>query len=132
MMLMQEQTELVGAARQARDAAYARYSQFHVGAAVRSRSGRIFTGCNIENASYGLSMCAERVAIFNAVSAGEREIAEIAVLTDASQPSPPCGACRQVLYEFGKTAKVILANLVGSTIVSDIQTLFPQPFTLDR
>jgi cytidine deaminase len=130
MILTKTQQDLLNHAVNAREAAYAPYSHFKVGAAVRSRSGTVYKGCNIENASYGLSICAERVAIFNAVSSGDPDIIELALFTDAKTPSRPCGACRQVLFEFAKTADIIMGNR-GSTDVTNIQKLFPDPFELD-
>jgi cytidine deaminase len=124
------QLALLRNAQDAREAAYAPYSNFTVGAAVRTRSGRIYTGCNVENASFGLCICAERVAIFNAVSAGDPQIVEIAVCAGADRLSPPCGACRQVLFEFGRTASVIMGNSNGSIYVSPLGALFPEPFEL--
>jgi cytidine deaminase len=129
-MLTAAQKELLDEACKSRDKAYANYSKFKVGAAVRTTAGQIFTGCNIENASYGLSMCAERVAIFTAVAAGATSIAAIAVCTDAPEPSTPCGACRQVLFEFGSGAEVIVGNLSGTAVVSTLSELFPRPFKL--
>jgi cytidine deaminase len=126
--LTSEQRELVQEASKARELAYAPYSRFKVGAAVRTKSGKIYLGCNIENVSYGLSMCAERAAIFNAVAAGDREITEIAVVTDADPPSVPCGACRQVLAEFSRCARIILQNIEGEHEVTSIKELFPRPF----
>jgi cytidine deaminase len=126
------QLALLRNAQDARKAAYAPYSNFKVGAAVRTRSGRIYTGCNVENASYGLCICAERVAIFSAVSAGDPQIVEIAVCTGADQPSPPCGACRQVLFEFGPTASVIMGSSNGLIYASPLSTLFPEPFGLPK
>jgi cytidine deaminase len=125
------QQSLLREAREARELAYAPYSGFKVGAAVRTSSGKIYTGCNVENVSYGLSMCAERVAIFKAVAAGDPAIVEIAVVTDAKPPSPPCGACRQVLFEFSRHADVILENLDGESEVTNIHDLFPHPFQRD-
>ena len=97
---------LVAAARAVKALAYAPYSNFHVGAAIETADGRIFTGCNVENASYGLTICAERVATGAAVAAGATKFVRIVVATDVDPPSPPCGACRQVLYEFGPEAAV--------------------------
>src|SRR5579871_3761674 len=115
--LTPSQQELVDHAKRAREHAYARYSQFKVGAAVRGESGNLHSGCNVENASFGLSICAERVAIFKAVCAGERKIVELALVTDGERASRPCGACRQVLSEFGKDAIVIMSNLDGSDVL---------------
>jgi cytidine deaminase len=123
---------LLAEALKARDAAYAPYSAFKVGAAVRAASGKVYAGCNIENASYGLSICAERVAIFTAIAAGETEIAELALAADAEPPSRPCGACRQVLFEFGKDANVIMGNTDGTSEVLSLKELFPEPFVLDK
>jgi cytidine deaminase len=125
------QQQLLDRARSARDSAYAPHSRFPVGAAVLTGSGKIYAGCNVENASFGLSICAERVAIFSAVCAGEREIVDIAVVTDTESPSRPCGACRQVLFEFGRDAVVLMGNLKGSAVVRTLRELFPEPFELD-
>jgi cytidine deaminase len=129
--LNDSQRELVATARVARTHASAPYSNFLVGAAVRGSSGRVYGGCNVENASYGLAMCAERVAIFNAVSAGERQIVQLALCTDTPMPSIPCGACRQVLAEFADTAEVIVTTVEGKTAVHRSQDLLPTPFKLD-
>jgi len=122
--------ELLEAAQQVREAAYAPYSKFKVGAAVRTRGDKVYSGCNVENASFSLSMCAERVAIFRAVAEGETDIVDLAVFTDEEQPSSPCGACRQVLFELGRSARVILGNAKGSVLVTNLSILFPQPFEL--
>ena len=124
--------DLIACATAARERAIAPYSNFKVGAAVRTRSGRIYTGCNVENASFGLCICAERVAIFSAVSAGDPQIVEIAMCTGADRPSPPCGACRQVLFEFGRSASVIMGNTNGVVFVSPLGRLFPEPFELPK
>jgi cytidine deaminase len=118
---------LIAAATQARERAYAPYSRFAVGAAVLA-GGRIFTGCNVENASYGLTMCAERTAIFSAVAAGEQRIDAIAIVTAADTPTPPCGACRQVLREFGPHATVISATTAGHRTEHTIAQLLPDSF----
>lgn len=117
--------ELVRLARQAREHAYVPYSRFAVGAAVLAADGRVFAGCNVENASYGLSCCAERVAVFKAVSEGVREIAAIAVAADTPGPVSPCGACRQVLAEFAPEARVILANCAGAVRATTVRDLLP-------
>ena len=120
-------SDLTAAAREAREKAYAPYSGFAVGAALRAKSGRVFTGCNVENASYGLAICAERVAIFKAVAAGEREFDGLAVVS--ATLAPPCGACRQVLAEFGLDTKVIVAGLGDIHEVHTLRDLLPTAFT---
>jgi cytidine deaminase len=125
---MSENDTLIAAARQARDNAHAPYSDFRVGAALRADSGRIYSGCNVENATYGLTMCAERVAIFKAVSEGERSFSAIAVVTDTETLTPPCGACRQLLWEFCGDIPVTMANLRGKSEVLQMRDLFPKPF----
>lgn len=119
---------LVERARAARLGALAEYSRFKVGAALETSSGEIITGCNIENATYGLTMCAERVAIFKALSDGHRRFRRIAVVADATTPTPPCGACLQVLWEFGGDLEVILANLRRETGRHRMSELLPLPF----
>jgi cytidine deaminase len=126
---MTEQEALIDAARKAREHAHAPYSGFPVGAAVRTRAGRLYTGCNIENASYGLTLCAERVAVFKAISEGEREFDAIAIVTDADPLTPPCGACRQILWEFCGDVDVMLANLAGRIELRRVSDLLPLPFT---
>jgi cytidine deaminase len=125
---MSERDLLFDAAKQARENAHAPYSNFRVGAALRSTSGRIFSGCNVENASYGLTMCAERVAIFKAISEGERGFSALAVVTDADALTPPCGACRQLIWEFCGDIPVTIANLKGQTDAVQMKDLFPRPF----
>ena len=121
--------ELIERAKNARHAAHAPYSNFEVGAALVSTDGRVFTGCNIENSAYGLSMCAERVAIFKAVSEGAQEFTKIAVVTDTETLTPPCGCCRQMIWEFASgTTEVILANLTGEVRTFDIKELLPEAF----
>lgn len=129
---MSEEEKLIAAARQAREHAHAPYSEFCVGAAVRTKSGRIIGGCNIENASYGLTICAERVAIFKAVSEGDREFDAIAVVTDTDELTSPCGACRQVIWEFCGDVPVILANLQGRVERERSAKLLPRPFDSSR
>ena len=125
---MSEHEVLISAAKQARENAHAPYSNFRVGAALRAKSGRIFGGCNVENATYGLTLCAERVAIFKAISEGERGFEAIAVVTDSETLTPPCGACRQLIWEFCGDVAVILANLKGESEVLPMRELFPKPF----
>lgn len=123
---------LLAAARAARENAVATFSKFRVGAALRARSGKVYTGCNVENASYGLTICAERVAIFKALSEGERGFDAIAVVTDAEKLTPPCGACRQIIWEFCGDAEVILGNLKGATEIHRMSALFPLPFDISN
>jgi cytidine deaminase len=119
---------LIAAARGAREHAHAPYSNFRVGAAVRAKSGRVFTGCNVENATFGLTLCAERVAVFKAISEGERGFDAVAVVADTDSLTPPCGACRQILWEFCGDAEVVLANLDGKIERHRMGALFPKPF----
>jgi len=119
---------LIAAAKQARENAHAGYSNFRVGAALRATSGRIFGGCNVENATYGLTICAERVAIFKAISEGERGFDAMAVVTDTESLTPPCGACRQLIWEFCGDVPVILSNLKGKSEMLRMRELFPRPF----
>ena len=122
--------EVVTAATKAGEAAYAPYSGFQVGAAVLTATGRIFTGCNVENVSYGLTVCAERVAVWNAVAAGEREVVAVAVVTDGPLVFP-CGACLQVIQEFAGTEPpvIIAANLEGAAEVRSLAECLPCAFT---
>ena len=119
---------LLEAALKARDQAHAPYSKFHVGAALEEADGRVYTGCNVENASYGLTNCAERTAAFKAVSEGARKFRRIAVAADTSPLTPPCGACRQVLWEICGDIEIILVNLKGESESLRLQDLFPRPF----
>jgi cytidine deaminase len=125
---MAEYDALILAAKQARENAHAPFSDFRVGAALRAKSGRIFTGCNVESASYGLTCCAERTAIFKAVSEGERGFEAIAVVTDTDALTPPCGACRQIIWEFCGDVPVVLANLKGKVELESAAKLLPRPF----
>jgi cytidine deaminase len=122
-----QRERLIGAAREAREQAYAPYSRFLVGAAVLA-GGRIYRGANVENASYGLTICAERAAVFAAASAGQRRIDAVAVYTDTPSPTPPCGACRQVLNELGPHAVVLAATSGGAVSVRDLSDLLPDSF----
>ena len=108
--------------------AHAPFSRFRVGAAVRTKSGKIFTGCNVESASYGLTVCAERVAIWKAVSEGEKEFAEIAVAADTKELTPPCGVCRQIIWEFCGDVPVTFANLAGDAETVSMKELLPRAF----
>lgn len=124
-----EYTQLVVAATHARARAVAPYSDFLVGAALLCEDERVYEGCNIESVSYGLSVCAERVAIWKALSDGRRNFKALAVVTDMQLPlTPPCGACRQIIWEYCGRIPVILANLAGETQVTSMTALFPQPF----
>ena len=119
---------LIEAALQARSQSIAPFSSFQVGAAVRAESGKVYTGCNIESASYGLTVCAERVAIWKALSEGERHFTELAVVADTETLTPPCGTCRQIIWEFAKGANIVFANLRGETETFQIAELLPRAF----
>src|SRR5271170_4812925 len=121
-------TELLAAALAARQHAHAPYSHFLVGAALEDTEGRVHTGCNIENATYGLTLCAERVAVFKAISEGVRKFRRVAVAADTDVLTPPCGACRQILWEFCGDIEIALANLRGKTETLRLKDLFPRPF----
>lgn len=120
--------QLIQAAAQARERARAGFSHFQVGAALESASGAVHTGCNIENASYGLTVCAERVAVWKALSEGETSFSRLAVVADTQRLTPPCGACRQILWEFCGDIEIILANLQGQTELLRLRNLIPRPF----
>jgi cytidine deaminase len=127
--MMISDDELIELAKSARQWAHAPYSNFSVGATLLSSDGRLFTGCNVENSTYGLSMCAERVAIFKAVSEGVHEIARIAVVTDHEHVAPPCGCCRQMIWEFSSgDTEIVLANLAGDVKSYRITDLLPEAF----
>jgi cytidine deaminase len=119
---------LIDAARAARENAVARFSNFKVGAALETPDGTVITGCNVENATYGLTICAERVAMFKALSEGHRVFSRVAIVADTEDPTPPCGACRQILWEFGGDLDVILANLTQEKGVHRLKDLLPLPF----
>ncbi len=123
--------KLINKAILARENAYVPYSEFPVGAAVLTVKGEIYTGCNVENSSYGLCNCAERTAIFKSVSEGEQDIKAIAVVADTDGPCSPCGACRQVIMEFGPGIDVIMSNLNGDTIVKSARELLWGAFSGD-
>lgn len=120
--------ELIEIARQYRENAYTPYSHFKVGVAVLAASGKVYGGCNIENSSYGLTNCAERTAIFKAVSEGEREFAALAVIADTDGPCSPCGACRQVIADF-RIPRIIMANLKGDVKTMTLGELLPFAFS---
>jgi cytidine deaminase len=122
--------ELIASAAAARERAYAPYSNFKVGAALKGKSGRVYTGCNVENAAYGPSMCAERTAIFKAVSEGEREFEAIAVVTENG--ASPCGSCRQVMMEFAPAMTVIIADTQGQVRSTTVRDLLPDGFTAEH
>jgi cytidine deaminase len=129
--LSAQERVLVEAARAASERAYCRYSHYAVGAAVQTEDGRIFTGCNVENASYGATMCAERSAIFGMVSAGERHIASVCVYAPGEPMAMPCGMCRQVISEFCRDAAVLVAGPRG-VLRRSFASLFPEAFRLDK
>ena len=119
---------LIEAARRAREHAEASFSKFKVGAALETADGIIIGGCNVENATYGLTICAERVAMFKAISEGHRKFTRIAIVADTRAPTPPCGACRQILWEFGGNLEIVLANLSAETGRYFLRDLLPLPF----
>lgn len=119
---------ILAVAKSARENAHAKFSNFKVGAGLRAASGKIYGGCNVENATYGLTVCAERVALFKAISEGERKFDAIAVVTDTDKLTPPCGACRQIIWEFCGDVPVVMSNLRGKTEVVKMSELFPKPF----
>lgn len=125
---MPDSDALIAAARLARRHAVAPYSGFQVGAALRASDGRVFTGCNVENASYGLTVCAERVALWKALSEGAREFVAIAVVADTAAPTPPCGPCRQLLWEYCGDVPVYMANLERHVATHSVAALLPLPF----
>ena len=120
--------ELVETAKTARLRSIAPFSNFFVGAAVKTEGGKVYTGCNVESASYGLTVCAERVAIWKALSEGERQFTELAIVADTGTLTPPCGTCRQIIWEFCKNATIVLANLHGETQTVSIRELLPRAF----
>jgi cytidine deaminase len=119
---------LIEAAKNARLQSVAPFSNFQVGAAVRTASGKVYTGCNVESASYGLTVCAERVAIWKALSEGERQFTDLAVVADTETLTPPCGTCRQIIWEFARGANIVFANLDGQSEEFHIADLLPRAF----
>lgn len=126
--MSESENQLLEAAIGARLRSVAPFSNFLVGAAVRTQAGKIFTGCNVESASYGLTVCAERVAIWKALSEGERDFTDLVIVADTEQLTPPCGTCRQIIWEFCKHAQIVLANLRGRREEVDIRELLPKAF----
>ena len=120
--------ELIARAVEVRENACASYSHYKVGAALLASSGKTYTGCNVENSTYGLTVCAERVALWKALSEGERAFTQIAVVTSSEPPASPCGACRQLLWEFCGDVEIILANLQGLRKTLRLSEIFPRPF----
>ena len=125
---MSETENLIRIATEARSCSLAPFSNFLVGAALRTGEGKVFTGCNIESASYGLTVCAERVAIWKALSECERDFTDLVIVVDTEQLTPPCGTCRQIIWEFAKHATIMLGNLRGETQIVSIKELLPRAF----
>lgn len=125
---MAQDNPLIEEATKARENAAAPFSKFKVGAALRTAGGKVFHGCNVENCSYGLTVCAERVALLSAIAAGERSFDAIAVVTQSDEPSTPCGPCRQLMWEYCGDIDVTLANLKGQRLDYKLSELFPHPF----
>ena len=119
-------SDLIKEAKKVRENAYAPYSRFKVGAAILTGTGKVFGGVNVENASYGLTICAERAAIFAAVAAGETDVVSVAIATDGTEPTLPCGACRQVLSEFGESIQIIASTVDGKVQQFDLKELLPR------
>ena len=124
----ESEDQLIETAKAARLRSVAPFSNFKVGAALQTKAGKLFTGCNIESASYGLTVCAERVAIWKALSEGEREFTNLVIVADTENLTPPCGTCRQIIWEFAKHAKIVLANLRGQREEVHIIDLLPRAF----
>jgi len=120
--------ELLETAKAARLRSIAPFSDFMVGAAVKTDEGKVYIGCNVESASYGLTVCAERVAIWKALSEGERHFTALAIVADTDTLTPPCGTCRQIIWEFAKNATIVLGNLHGETQIVSIKELLPRAF----
>ena len=126
--MSENDNSLIEAALAARLRSVAPFSDFLVGAALRTKAGKVYTGCNIESASYGLTVCAERVAIWKALSEGERDFTDLAVVADTESLTPPCGTCRQIIWEFCKHARIVMGNLQGLQEEIDIGGLLPRAF----
>ncbi|MEO7672600.1 MAG: cytidine deaminase [Pyrinomonadaceae bacterium] len=127
-MIEHSEKELIDAATKVRENSYAPFSNFRVGAALETDDGQVIAGCNVESASYGLTVCAERVAIWKAISEGKRKIKHIAVVADTEELTPPCGVCRQIIWEFGGDIPVIMANLRGKVETVQMKDLLPRAF----
>ena len=125
---MSETENLIRIATQARTCSLAPFSNFLVGAALRTKAGKVFTGCNVESASYGLTVCAERVAIWKALSEGEKNFTNLAVAADTQTLTPPCGTCRQIIWEFAKHADIVMVNVRGDREAVHIENLLPRAF----
>jgi cytidine deaminase len=126
--LSEDIESLIETAKRARSQSVAPFSNFQVGAAVRTADGKVYTGCNVESASYGLTVCAERVAIWKALSEGERQFTDLVVVADTETLTPPCGTCRQIIWEFARGAKIVFANLEGKSEEFQIAELLPRAF----
>jgi cytidine deaminase len=126
--LSEDIESLIETAKRAREQAVAPFSNFQVGAAVKTADGNVYTGCNVESASYGLTVCAERVAIWKALSEGERQFTDLAVVADTETLTPPCGTCRQIIWEFARGARIVFANLEGKSEEFHIADLLPRAF----
>ena len=127
-MIDEKLAALIAKARTAREKSMAPFSRFMVGAAVETEDGKVYTGCNLESASFGLTVCAERVAIWKALSEGERNFKALAIVADTESLTPPCGTCRQIIWEFCKSASIVLANLRGQQEVLQVADLLPRAF----
>jgi len=126
--LSEDIESLIETAKRAREQAVAPFSNFQVGAAVKTADGKVYTGCNVESASYGLTVCAERIAIWKALSEGERHFTDLAVVADTDTLTPPCGTCRQIIWEFARGARIVFANLEGKSEEFHIADLLPRAF----
>jgi len=126
--LSEDIESLIETAKRARMQSVAPFSNFQVGAAVKTVDGKVYTGCNVESASYGLTVCAERVAIWKALSEGERHFTDLAVVADTETLTPPCGTCRQIIWEFARGARIVFANLEGKSEEFQIADLLPRAF----
>ena len=131
-MVTEADRALLSAALQAQEQAHCPFSRYPVGAAVRTTQGVLFSGCNVESASFSLTCCAERVAVFKAVSEGHKDLEACAIVTVEGKPAPPCGACRQVLFEFGRDMRIVLGNPSGEVRILSLNDLLPEGFTPEQ